>query len=208
MILMNPNRNFILLFLTVILSCNICSQKISYNFFSGVNLTNTNYIINNNGDKYSGRNNDNRLALHIGFGLDVPINTFLKNNTNLSIEIQYSEQGDSFYFDDKRQFNKINQLNIPIKIKTELLKNLNLGLGGYVGYLLYIEEYFREDENSYNNIDLGLAGSIEYKFLKKIGVKIQFLYGFKDVLDRKFGDREIYHNLNNKVLQIGLNYKF
>lgn len=205
---MNFYRNFALLFFTLILNCTIYSQEISYNIFSGANLSNTKYTINNYKNNNSGAGYNARLAFHLGLGIDIPLDFTFKNKTNLSVEIQYSEQGDSFFIGSKRYLDEINQLNIPIKIKTELLKNLNFGLGGYVGYLLNVEEYLEQDEYNYNNFDLGLAGSIEYKFLENLRVKIQFLYGLKDVLDRDFMENKIKFDRYNRVLQFGLNYKF
>tara|TARA_R110002051_G_scaffold29585_1_gene68901 strand:+ start:261 stop:839 length:579 start_codon:yes stop_codon:yes gene_type:complete len=184
------------------------SQSLSYKVNAGLNITNFKYSITDNGSSFS-YYNDNRTSYFIGFGVEKPVDIFNFYNFLLNAELQYSQQGNTFYSPHiGRQSNVNNQLNLLLSLKAEVIKNICLGLGGYAGFLVYVDEYYREDEETHKNFDLGLIGSVEYKFLKKFSIEAKYLYGLSDILNREFDNETITHDKVNRVIQIGLNYRF
>jgi hypothetical protein len=109
--------------------------------------------------------------------------------------------------DGGRQYDKVNQINLPFRIKFELLNFFFIGVGGYIGYLVHVDDYLYEDENNYSDFDAGIVTSIQYKIFKKLSIEAKYLFGLTDILNREFDSGEYKHDDFNSVFQIGLNYK-
>jgi hypothetical protein len=187
---------------------NSYSQKAIYKINGGLNLTNFKYSISINGDAFSYTNNI-RKSYFIGVGIEKSIDLINSINFLINAELQYSQQGNSFhsaYIGTQLDIN--NQINLLLSVKPEIFKNVFLGVGSYFGYLVYVDEYYREDEGTHKSLDLGILGSVEYKFLQNLSFEIKYLYGLSDILNREFESGSITHDKFNKVIQIGLNYKF
>ena len=184
------------------------SQSFSYEIVGGLNSSNLNLSIHHKGDVLKWKRGS-RMSFFLGGGIEFPINIKQNDRFLLNAQIQYSQQGNFVEnFNGGNQYDEINQINLPIRIKYELFENLFIGLGGYVGYIILVNDYFYEDENNYTNFDLGLIGSVEYKIVSKISIEAKYLFGITDILNREFDNGENKHNRFNRVFQIGLNYKF
>lgn len=184
------------------------SQSLTYEVFGGVNISNLKSSVNHNG-KHSRVSIDPRTSYFFGGSLEFPVKIAKDYNFLLNIQLQYSLQGSSFNFthDGGRQYDKVNQINLPIRIKFEPLKNIFIGAGGYLGYLIHVDDYLYEDENNYSDFDAGVAASIEIKIVKKLSIEAKYLFGLTDILNREFNNGEFRHDDFNRVVQIGLNYK-
>ena len=194
--------NFITIFF------NSFSQSISYEIVGGLNVSNLKLSINHNGD-ITKWNRDNRTSFFLGGGIEFPIKNVKSDKFSLNIQLQYSQQGNFVeYFNNENNFDEVNQINLPVKIKAELFNNLFIGLGGYIGYIVFVDDYFYEDENNYSNFDFGTLVSVEYKLYQKISIEAKYLFGLTDILNREYNEGAYKHNRFNRVFQIGLNYKF
>jgi hypothetical protein len=195
-------------FLLLLFFSNLNSQSISYEIVGGVNVSNLKLSVNHNGD-ISKWNRDSRTSFFLGGGIEFPVKIAKSNKFSLNIQLQYSQQGNFVEdFNNENNFDEINQINLPVRIKAELFDNLFIGLGGYLGYLVFVDDYLYEDEKNYSNFDSGALVSIEYKLYKKISIEAKYLVGLTDVLNREYDNGEYKHNRFNRVFQIGLNYKF
>ena len=184
------------------------SQSLTYEVFGGVNISNLKSSVNHKGSRLR-VSLDSRTAYFFGGSIEFPMNIVKGYNFLLNIQLQYSLQGSSFYFmhDGGRQYDKVNQINLPFRIKFELLKNFFIGAGGYIGYLVHVDDYLYEDENNYSDFDAGIVTSIQYKIFKKLSIEAKYLFGLTDILNREFDSGEYKHDDFNSVFQIGLNYK-
>ncbi len=110
------------------------SQSLTYEVFGGVNISNLKSSVNHKGSRLR-VSLDSRTAYFFGGSIEFPMNIVKGYNFLLNIQLQYSLQGSSFYFmhDAGRQYDKVNQINLPIRIKFELLNNFFIGAGGYIG---------------------------------------------------------------------------
>lgn len=187
---------------------NSFSQSISYEIVGGLNVSNLKLSINHNGD-ITKWNRDNRISFFLGGGIEFPIKIVKSDKFSLNIQLQYSQQGNFVeYFNNENNFDEVNQINLPVKIKAELFNNLFIGLGGYIGYIVFVDDYFYEDEKNYSDIDFGTLVSVEYKLYQKISIEAKYLFGLTDILNREYNEGAYKHNRFNRVFQIGLNYKF
>ncbi|KGL58800.1 outer membrane beta-barrel protein [Polaribacter sp. Hel1_85] len=187
---------------------NSFSQSISYEIVGGLSVSNLELSINHKGD-ISKWNRDNRTSFFLGGGIEFPVKIAKSDKFSLNIQLQYSQQGNFVEdFNNEKNFDEINQINLPIRIKAVLFDNLFVGLGGYLGYLVFVDDYFYEDENNYSNFDFGALASVEYRLYKKISIEAKYLFGLIDILNREYNKGEYKHNRFNRVFQIGLNYKF
>lgn len=190
------------------LAINFFSQKINYKINAGLNLSNFKYSATNM-NSTSSNTNDNRVSYFFGLGFEKPLNITNNYSFLIDAELQYSQQGNSF--DDSiigRIYDINNQINLLLTLKSETLSNIYFGIGSYLGYIVFVDEYYRDDEENHNNFDFGLVGSLEYRFFKKMSIDIRYLYGLSDILDREFNNGTITHDKYNRVIQIALNYRF
>ena len=201
-------KEIIFLIIVLLFFSNAFSQSATSKITEGLNISNYKYTININ-DASSSYYNGDRVSTFFGLGVEKSIRFQNNNNFLINGELQYSQQGNSF--DSEfigNQTNFIHQINLLLTLKLETIKNIYLGGGFYTGYLVYVDEYYREDEDTHKNFDFGLVGSFEYRFFKRLSIEVRYLYGVSDILDREFDSSTITHDKYNKVVQIGLNYMF
>lgn len=109
----------------------------------------------------------------------------------------------------------INQLNLPIMVKYELIENLYASAGGYLGYVTLMEgkentrnsSSYKIDEKEISRIDAGLVIGTEYSFNNGLLVFANYNYGFLDLKEDP-ADRAVETTIKNRVFQLGIGYKF
>ena len=183
------------------------SQNISYGILGGLNISNSDITVNHNGEISNRDYYDNRVSFYIGGSVQLPV-TIKKLDLFLSFELIYSQQGYIFKGTYETDIIELNQLNLPITLKHEVFKNFYFGIGGYAGYILEVKGNLYGNNLDEYDLDLGVLSVVEYKIVKNLNIELKYLFGLSDVLNREFNDGEYKHNNFNRVLQIGLNYKF
>ena len=155
-------RQYIILFIFIINSTNIISQS-----FLGY------YNIGINGSQVSGDNLSGFDKIGINFGIGA--NRIFNENIFYNIEIKYIEKGSN---NPKLHQNNITEINlsyieIPVSFGIKTNKySYDLGLS--YGYLINSKEKDKYGEinnsNPFNNYDLSIFSSFEYKVKKQIFV--------------------------------------
>lgn len=184
------------------------SQKLTYEISGGVNVSNLKSIVDHNG-KLSESSLDHRTSFYFGLGTEFKLKN-LGDQFFINLQFQYSEQGSSYYYSylGSRVFDRVNQFNVPIRLKMNVFDKLTLGFGGYFGYILLTDNYLYEDSENFTKFDSGLILSLDYKLFGAISLESKFLYGITDILNREFDGGAYKHNKYNRVFQLGINYKF
>ena len=189
------------------ISSTVFGQNLKYGIIGGVNVSNSDVSVNHNGQISNRDYYDNRVSFYVGGSAQLPV-SINELDLFLSFELVYSQQGYTFEGTYETDVIELNQLNLPITLKHQVFKNFYFGIGGYVGYILQVKGNLYGNNLSEYDLDLGALSMIEYKVVKKINIELKYLLGLSDILNREFNDGEYKHNNFNRVLQVGLNYKF
>jgi len=185
---------------------NSFSQSISYGIVGGVNISKTKSFVNHNGSISEREGYDNRISFYLGGDIEFPFKLRGKD-LFLNIELIYSEQGRLFKGTDETFIFELNQLNLPIRVKSELFNDFYFGIGGYIGYILQVKGNWYGYKIDEYDLDFGVLSSVEYRLFRNLNIQIKYLLGLSDVLNREFNDGEYKHDNYSRVFQIGLNYK-
>lgn len=192
-------------FFVFCLKTNSFSQSISYGVVGGVNISNTKVIVDHNGREFENKY-DNRVSFYIGGNIEFPFK--LRNkDLLLNVELIYSEQGHSLKGGSETYIYELNQLNLPVRIKSKLFNNFYFGIGGYIGYILQVKGNLYGNKIDEFDLDFGVLSSVEYKLFGDLNIELKYLLGLSDVLNREFKNGEYKHNKYSRVFQVGLNYK-
>lgn len=142
---------------------------------------------------YTEEVDDNNVLTSFNAGIyaTLPITDFIA----IQPEVLYSRKGSELTYDNafatgKAQF-KLNYIEVPILVKANLTKNLNIHAGPYVAYLLdaqvtnetdggafNFEDNFNNDD--FNKFDAGISAGIGLDF-DTIGIGARYNYGLTTV---------------------------
>lgn len=151
---------------------------------------------------------ESRTAFHAGVLAELPVN----NRVSLQPEILYSAQG--FSADgtlggmEYTAEYKMDYIQVPILAKLYLVNGLNFQIGPQVGFRINESVEFdtdlgesSEDFNSEeNDINLGLAAGLEYKFDGGFFIQGRYNYGFSKIYENT--------DAHNSVIQAGIGFMF
>lgn len=148
---------------------------------------------------------DSRTGFHAGVLAELPFS----ERFSIQPEILYSAQGfsaegtilGSSYEADY----KMDYIQVPILAKVYLMNGLNVQVGPQIGFRIN-EKIEASDGSSIdfdsedNDINLGLAAGLEYKFPNGFFVQGRYNYGFTDIY------KDV--NAHNSVIQAGVGFMF
>ncbi|WP_165732736.1 porin family protein [Polaribacter sp. 20A6] len=203
----------ILFILLMTSSSNFGQSSMKYFVKGGLNLSNTNFKVIERGVS-SSREFDNRKSFYVAAGINFPL-TEVKDNILLQVQLVYSEQGWVYNYTEPGDFtaHEINQINLPIYLKTRVLHNFYLNIGTYLGYVVHSKEKTSDNPNrfeieGYKNFDSGLLAGFEYHFNFGLFLETKYMFGLSDISKVAYPTSFIEHSYKNRVLQIGLGYTF
>ncbi len=130
-------------------------------------------------------------SFNAGFYATLPITSFIA----IQPEVLYSRKGSELTYDNafatgKAKFN-LNYVEVPVLVKINLTKNLNIHAGPYFAYLIdanvknesdggtidFEETY---DNDDFNKFDAGISGGIGLDF-DSIGIGARYNYGLTTI---------------------------
>ncbi|WP_269227566.1 porin family protein [Flavobacterium eburneipallidum] len=130
-------------------------------------------------------------SFNAGFYATLPITSFIA----IQPEVLYSRKGSELTYDNafvsgKAKFN-LNYVEVPVLVKVNLTKNLNIHAGPYFAYLIdaniknessggtfdFEENY---DNDDFNKFDAGISGGIGLDF-DSIGIGARYNYGLTTI---------------------------
>jgi hypothetical protein len=130
-------------------------------------------------------------SFNAGFYATLPITEFIA----IQPEILYSQKGSELTYDNvfatgKAKF-KLNYVEVPVLVKVNLTKNLNIHAGPYFAYLIDAQVKNESDggtinfEDTYDNddfnkFDAGISGGIGLDF-DSIGIGARYNYGLTTI---------------------------
>lgn len=138
----------------------------------------------------------------------------LSDKVYLQGEIQYSNNGATFYSSAERSDYtiKVGQINLPITLKYEVMDNLFINGGAYIGFITSTEitaeksgetrdfkAVFRQELGSF---DAGLVVGGEYHLENGLLFTANFNLGLVNY------SGEVDGTFKNQVIQVGLGYQF
>ena len=131
-------------------------------------------------------NPSNLLAGKGGIFFNFPIG----GGFSLQPELSFSLKGFHYYNVYWRDTMTVtlNYIEIPVLLKLSFLRNAGASLGPYVGFLIKtppLDDGPNEWtwwENKISKIDAGISASLDYRFLKRFFVELQFCQGFAKVV--------------------------
>lgn len=177
------------------------SQLIQFGVKGGVNFANV------TGDDFDSP--DSRTSFNAGFIAEVPFT----DRFSIQPEVLYSGQG----FDVKQNFAgvdinaeyQLDYIQIPVLAKIYLIKGLNVQAGPQIGFKINEKIDYDLPGNVYDgdvekddvqDINLGLAAGVEYKFDNGFFVQGRYNYGFTELIK----DQDVH----NSVFQAGVGFMF
>lgn len=191
---------------------NSFGQSINFSVKGGLNISNTKFSVIEHGNS-SSRDYDNRTSFFVGGGFDFSILS-KKDVLLMQVELLYSREGHTIFYpslDYRRIFN-LDQVKLPILLKNKLFNQLYLLGGGYVGYIINVQEDaargLRSIKDDYNNFDTGVIIGVEYHFNLGIFIEARYNHGLADVSSVEFPNSSIEHDYKNRLFQMGIGYKF
>lgn len=151
---------------------------------------------------------DSRTAFHVGVLAELPIN----ERFSVQPEILYSAQGFSSEgtvagVNYEAEY-KMDYIQVPILAKVYLVNGLNAQVGPQIGFRINESVEYNsdiidgsEDFNSEDNdINLGVAAGLEYKFPNGFFIQGRYNYGFTEI----YKDSDAH----NSVIQAGVGFMF
>ncbi len=202
-----------LVFITISVN-NSFGQSINFSVKGGLNISNTKFSVIEHGIS-SNRDYDSRTSFFVGGGFDFSI--LSKNDFKLlmQVELLYSREGNTKKFSslDYTRILNLDQVKLPILLKKKLFNQLYLLGGGYVGYIIDVQEDTatggrRSIKDNYTDFDTGAIIGVEYHFNLGIFIESRYNYGLADVSSVEFPNSSIEHDYRNRLIQFGIGYKF
>lgn len=207
----------ILTSLALVSTLAVFGQKVNYGIKGGVNLSSLN--VKNNLVK-STVNSTGRTGFYVGFSSEFPLSAasdklfgqiealYIQNGGKLSTVVpRYDRYGDITSYKTFDMESRIQQINMPIVLKYEIVQGLRLNAGGYLGFILSAETRDDDDINwskddGYKTVDAGLIFGTEYNFPQGLFVDARYNLGLANISDTNLVPA------NNRGFQFGLGYKF
>ena len=202
--------------LLIIISINTSfGQAINFSVKGGLTISNTKYTVIVNGSS-SNRDYDNRTSFYVGGDLDFLILSKNDFKLRMQVELLYSREGLTKKISSLNYTRMLNidQIKLPILLKKKLFNQLYIMGGGYIGYIINVQEDtgtgggLRSIKDSYNNFDTGIIIGVQYHFKLGIFIESRYNYGLADVSDIEFRNSTIKHNYKNRLVQFGIGYTF
>jgi hypothetical protein len=174
-------------------------KKISFGVKGGLNYSNL-----------SGEYNKPILGFHLGGFVEYKFN----GSISLQPELQFSAQGYKLENEIRQNFDDpvstvsykitLNYINLPILVKFNINKVVNLFAGPQVGFLAYAKNDDGKDIlDNFNTIDFGVnfGGGLT---LNKIIIDLRYNLGLSEVQKQAFPNT----SNTNSVFQLSVGYKF
>jgi opacity protein-like surface antigen len=181
---------------------------------AGLNYVNNVVVPNDNSSLI--KDNEYRIAYHLGFYSKFNFNKKIYLNT----ELMFSNKGCKFKKDNSSSGGNLhlNYLNVPILFGVKMIDKLAILAGPEVGYLISAKskvdsQTIDVSEIWDNKIDFALAGGANYFLSESIGLDIRYTHGLSSVIkDAQIRDEfnnPIGNNLKlqNRAIQISITYK-
>lgn len=216
-------KKLILSFMLALATHLSFGQLDSYGFKGGVNLSSlsTNASIINSSSQYhtttTSYETDNVFGFYLGVyaekefsrkGAFVGEAIISMQGAKLETKLETKVSGTlgSYYYSDKMTTvstdMKIVQLNIPVYYKYLLTEKLSIHGGGYLGLILSSKNSSGSASVEFDNntFDLGLLAGLSYAITEQISAEARYNFGILKLDD--------YYHFKNRVLQVGISYKF
>jgi hypothetical protein len=184
-------KHIVALFVLSIMTGRLYAQKAYAGIKGGVNIADV-----------SNMNGDNRLSGHIGLF----VHSRLDKSWSVQPEILYSGQGQQYELVTDEYTLALSYIQVPVMFQYHPDKHLYLEFGPQLGFLLTAN--VKEDGNklevddSYKQIDAGLAFGIGVQATRALGIYARYNLGLADITD---DDRRDHYN---RVIQIGISIRF
>lgn len=160
-----------IVFLSLFISAGAMAQNYGFGVKAGIN-----------GSDF--RSGDDSFEMKVGYLLGIYANLRLSERVGFQPELVYSNQGaasDDIDVD-------LNYINIPMMFKLYITPAVNLQLGPYVGFIIDkgltsdLDDLDEGDlEDSFEGLDVGLAGGVNFESAGGFNVGLRYAYGFSDV---------------------------
>lgn len=192
------------------------NSKIRFGIKAGINFANI-Y------EEETGFDYGNRTGIHFGGMVQIPIS----KKIFFQPELLYSMQGSTAMIPEEETelTMKMDYINIPMMVKYNLFKRLNVEAGPQVGFLLsskivanYSDEdaFFEDgltldDKEFKNKVDFSIGLGASYDFTKNIFAAVRYNIGVSNVYKKGteiIDDDGTYGTSRNGVFQLSLGYKF
>ena len=196
-------RKLILVLVTVFITASlstVAQSKLGFGMKGGINMA---------GQSTSGEglnvNVENIMRLHAGFY----VNYFIKDYLAIQPELLVSGKGskwDDPYYDTK---DLLTYIDIPILIKVQPVKFLNVHAGPQFGYLISaLQKDIEENEKTdikewYNAADLGLVIGSEVNLPYKLSLTLRYVLGLMSASN----DVEYIDHWKNNFFQVSIGYR-
>lgn len=190
--------------LSLIFSAGAMAQNFGFGVKAGIN-----------GSDF--RSSDDNFEMKVGYLLGVYGNIRLSERVGFQPELVYSLQGAA---SEDYDIN-LNYLNIPMMFKIYVTPAVNLQLGPYIGFIVDkslasdIDDLDEDDfEDSFEGLDLGLAGGINFEAKRGFNVGLRYVYGFGDVnegFDQTIGSGSpvtFNSDASNSIIEFALGFTF
>lgn len=151
---------------------------------------------------------ESRTAFHAGVLAELPVN----ERFSIQPEILYSAQGfnarGSFAGVDYEGEYQMDYIQVPILAKIYLVNGLNVQVGPQIGFRINesveyntdLGDGFEDFNSEENDINLGIAAGLEYKFDSGFFIQGRYNYGFSKI----YPDTDAH----NSVIQAGVGFMF
>jgi hypothetical protein len=136
---------------------------------------------------------DARTSWHAGFFLTVKAGSF-----GVQPEILYNSVG--YKFDD--DVTKIDYVSIPVMIRFNFAKIVNIHAGPQFGILLSASDEDGDIKEQLKSSDLGIGAGIGLDIPMGLTASVRYVFGISDVNDSPLDVK-----VKNNVMQVSLGYK-
>jgi len=178
-------------------STGLMAQGISGGFKAGLNFANQNF----ESDGFS-INPDGRTSFHAGFFATINMGTF-----GIQPELIYNSVGSKFDLGSSgEQITKIDYLTIPVMVRFNFAKIVNIHAGPNFGFLLSAKNEFDGDtediKDDLKGMDIGIGAGLGLDLPMGLTAGLRYNIGVSNILDDPDG------TIKNNVFQLSVGYKF
>lgn len=165
------------------------AQSFSFGPKAGLNLSN-----------YTGGNieSDAKVGYHVG-GL---LNFGIGNHFSIQPEVLFSTQGAKVDRQGSKDDFKVSYVTVPVMLKLKTTGGFYIEAGPQVGFRTSTDIPNQTIENFANNLDLALGGGIGYQSNIGLGIGVRYIAGLSKV--GNFQGNQIDPDFKNSVIQASL----
>jgi hypothetical protein len=175
--------------MAVCLSTGAMAQGISGGIKAGLNFANQKF-----GSDVLNTSADSRTSWHAGLFLTIKAGSF-----GVQPEVLYNSVGAEFDAGDVR---KIDYVSIPVMIRFNFAKIVNIHAGPQFGMLLSAKDEDIDIKEELKSTDLGIGAGIGLDIPMGLTASVRYVFGISDINDSN-SDFE----LKNNVMQVSVGYK-